>query len=62
MDKNKPDELAKYTGFVIESISRIFSSPTEPVFEGRQAEINSTEKIIKAVGEVIEPLAKGLRR
>jgi hypothetical protein len=44
----------------------VFTSPTEPIFEGTPNERNYAEQIIKAVGktlgDVIEPLVKGLRR
>jgi hypothetical protein len=59
VDPNKPEESAKYTAFVIESINRVFTSPTEKIFEDRPGEKNSAEKIIKAVGDVVEPFAKG---
>jgi DNA repair exonuclease SbcCD ATPase subunit len=62
VDQNKPDELAKYTGFVIDSINRVFTSPTESVFSEHPGDKNSAEKIIKAVGDVIEPLAKALKK
>jgi hypothetical protein len=61
VDRSKPDELAKYTAFVIDSVNRVFTSPTERVFDEQHAEKNSAEKIIKAVGDVVEPFAKGLK-
>jgi hypothetical protein len=66
VDKANPEELSKYTAFIIQSVSRVFTSPTEPIFEGTPNERNYAEQIIKAVGktlgDVIEPLVKGLRR
>jgi hypothetical protein len=62
IDKNKPEELAKYTAFVIDSVNRVFTSPTDRVFEDHSSEKNSTEKIIKAVGDVVEPFAQGLKK
>jgi hypothetical protein len=61
VDRSKPDELAKYTAFVIDSVNRVFTSPTERVFDEQPTEKNSAEKIIKAVGDVVEPFAKGLK-
>ncbi|NOT25164.1 MAG: hypothetical protein HOP16_03580 [Acidobacteria bacterium] len=62
VDKAQPEELAKYTAFIIESVNRVFTSPTDPVFEGSKSQKNYTETIIKAVGSVIKPLAQGLKR
>lgn len=66
VDHSNKDELAKYTEFIIQSVNRVFTSPTEPIFEGSRRERTYTEKIIKAVGGAIgtatEPLIKGLKR
>lgn len=62
VDKTHPEERAKHTAFVIESVSRVFTSPTESVFEGGRGDRNYTERIIKAVGGVVKPLAQGLKR
>ncbi len=61
VDKTKPEELAKYTAFIIDSVSRVFTSPTEQIFE-TPGDKNSAEKLIKACGEFIEPVVKGLKR
>jgi len=62
VDKGNPTELSKYTEFIIQSVNRVFTSPTGPVFEGIPSEKNYAEKIIKAMGDVIEPVVKGLKR
>lgn len=66
VDHSNKDELAKYTEFIIQSVNRVFTSPTDPVFGDGQPEKTSVEKIIKAVGGAIgtatDPLIKGLRR
>jgi hypothetical protein len=66
VDNSNKDDLSKYTEFIIQSINRVFTSPTEPIFEGSKREKTSTEKIIKAVGGAIEttikPLIDGLKR
>jgi hypothetical protein len=62
IDKGNPTELSKYSEFIIQSVSRVFTSPTDHVFEGQQSDKNSAEKIVKAVGDVIEPIIKGLSR
>ncbi len=62
VDKTKPEELAKYTAFVIDSVNRVFTSPTEKIFEDHSGEKNSAEKLIKALGGFIEPLVKALKK
>lgn len=62
VDKAQPEEIAKYTAFIIESVNRVFTPPTEPAFEGSRSQRNYTERIIKAVGGVVKPLAQGLKR
>jgi hypothetical protein len=62
VDKAKPDELAKYTAFVIDSVNRVFTSPTEKIFEDHSGEKTSAEKLIKALGGFIEPLVKALKK
>jgi hypothetical protein len=60
VDQKKPEELAKHTAFVIDSVNRVFTSPTAAIFDDQSADKNSTEKVIKAVGDIIEPLAKAI--
>ena len=66
MDHTNKEELAKYTEFIIQSVNRVFTSPTEPIFEGSRRDRTYVEQIIKAVGGAIgtatEPLVKGLKR
>jgi hypothetical protein len=61
VDKTKPEELSKYTAFIIDSVTRVFTSPTAHIFE-TPGDKNSAEKLIKALGEFIEPVIKGLKR
>jgi len=63
VDQKSPAELDKYTAFIIESVNKVFTSPTEKVFEGggRQKD-NLTDKGIKQLIQVLEPLLKVLQR
>jgi len=62
VDRQKPEELAKYTAFVIESVGKVFTSPTDRIFDDQSGDKNTAEKIIKAVGDVIEPIVKAVRK
>ena len=61
VDKTKPEELSKYTAFIIDSVTRVFTSPTEHIFEA-PGDKTSTERLIKTLGDFIEPLVKALRK
>jgi hypothetical protein len=62
VDKTKPEELAKYTAFVVDSVNRVFTSPTERIFEDHSGDKTSAEKLIKALGGFIDPLLKALKK
>jgi hypothetical protein len=62
VDKTSTAELAKYTEFIIQSVNRVFTSPTGAVFDGTTSDKNSAEKIIKAMGDFAEPLVRGLTK
>ena len=62
VDKKQPDEVAKYTAFIIESVNRVFTSPTERIFDDQPKDRNAAENVIKAVGDLIEPLAKAIKK
>ncbi|MGC4054480.1 MAG: hypothetical protein QM757_35830 [Paludibaculum sp.] len=59
--RDKPEELAKYTAFVIESVSRVFTSPTEIAFE-RAKDPTPAEDILKAAGEFANVLLKAAKK
>jgi len=61
VSEDKPEEMAKYTAFIIDSVNRVFTSPTEHIFDDAKRDKNSTEKLIKALGEFIDPLVKVIR-
>ena len=62
VDKNKPEELAKYTAFIIESVSKVFTSPTEPIFDDRRKDVTAVQKLLKSLGDLAEPLIKALKK
>jgi hypothetical protein len=62
VDANKPEELAKYTAFIIESVNKVFTSPTKVIFDDQAADISTSQKLMKSVGDLIEPLIKALKK
>jgi hypothetical protein len=61
VDKSKPEELSKYTAFIIESVNKVFTSPTGQIFEA-PGDKTSVEKLIKACGDFIEPVLKVVKK
>lgn len=56
-----PAEQAKYAAFIIESINKVFTSPTDRVFEGDGRHRGAlTDKSIKQVLQTVEPLLKAV--
>lgn len=62
VDNTKPEELAKYTAFVIDSVNRVFTSPTDRIFDGHPEEKTTPEKMIKALGDFLDPVLKALKK
>jgi len=62
VDLTKPEELAKYTAFVIDSVNKVFTSPTKVVFGEDVSDVNTLQKLLKALGDFAEPFVKGLRK
>jgi len=57
VDHKDPSEVAKYTAFVIESIGRVFTSPTERVFDHAK-DSTPAEGIISAVSDLVKDVLK----
>ena len=66
VDKNQPEELSKFTAFIIDSVNRVFTSPTERIFADHSGDKTSVDKlidkIIKNINDTIEPLVKNLKK
>jgi DNA repair exonuclease SbcCD ATPase subunit len=62
VEDDKPEEVAKYTAFVIDSINKVFTSPTKVIFDDPAADVGSVQKLLKSVGDLVEPLVKALKK
>ena len=60
VDMKIPEERAKYTEFIIDSITSIFSSPTDKVYETQAApnDPNLIEKAVKQLTPILDPIVK----
>jgi hypothetical protein len=55
--------MTKYADFVIESINRVFTSPTSHGFDDEKATpADQISGVLKEVGNIVAPLAKALRK
>lgn len=58
VDKTNPAEIAKFASFVIESVSKVFTSPTDRIFDSEKRERGVTPRSIKQITPLIEAVTK----
>lgn len=58
VDSQNVQEREKYTSFIIESIGRVFASPTEKIFENDFSHTVEPEKAMKQLGKTLETILK----
>ena len=62
VNQANPAEQEKFAAFIIESVNKVFTSPTDRIFEGGGRQRGAlTDKGIKQVLQTVEPLLKALR-
>lgn len=68
VEGNQPGEREKFTAFIIDAITKVYTSPTDKVFdsEHRQKQpggdpLKQLEKVLKTVIEPIKPLIEALK-
>lgn len=61
VDSNKPTEQEKYSAFIIDSINKVFTSPTDKIFEGEVKQKGLTDKAIKQLTQLLETVFKALK-
>lgn len=68
VNNDQPGEREKYTAFIIDAITKVYTSPTDKVFENEQKISGSPvdvskqlEKILKSIIDPLEPLLKALK-
>ena len=60
--KDAKDERDRYATFMIESISKVFTSPTEKIFDHGEKPSNINNKTLKQLFELLAPLVKALKQ
>ena len=55
--KGKPEDREKFTAFIIESINKVFTSPTSRIFGRNQSDVKPDEAV-KQIGKTLETVLK----
>ena len=58
---DSPAEMDKYTNFIVESISRVFTSPTDKIFDTPEKQSGVPLKALKQLSEIIAPFVKEIK-
>jgi hypothetical protein len=61
VDKTQPEELKKFTAFVLDAIQKVFTSPTEKIFQAKEKNGPLSEKSIKKLAEIVGNLARAVK-
>jgi hypothetical protein len=68
VNEQQPGEREKFTAFIIDAITKVYTSPTEKTFDVEHKPkspapdlLKELEKLVKAVVEPLEPLIKALK-
>jgi uncharacterized coiled-coil DUF342 family protein len=60
VDKQQPQEKEKYTTFIIDSIGKVFTSPTEKIFDTEEKPKVNVDSALKQLSSAIEKIVKPL--
>lgn len=58
---DNPAEMDKYTNFIIESIGKVFTSPTDKIFDAPDRTKGVPAKALKQLSEIIAPFVKEIK-
>jgi hypothetical protein len=61
VDKGTPSEVQKYSTFIIDSISKVFTSPTEKIYDTEKKQKGLTPRNIKQLTPLIEAITKAIK-
>lgn len=61
IDQTSPDERKQFATFILDAIQKVFTSPTEKIFEPKEKEKIKFEKSLKQVAEIVGSLAKAAK-
>lgn len=59
--KEQSEERQRYAAFIIDAITKVFTSPNERVFESHEKHKGLSDKAMKQLAMIIEPIVKGLK-
>lgn len=61
VSQDKPEEMQKYTAFIIDSVNKVFSSPLDRIFAKDKKQEELSEEVIKKVLSLTDPLLKFIK-
>jgi hypothetical protein len=60
VNENQPGEREKYTAFIIDAITKVYTSPTDKIFEAEHKTHSGLADPLKELGKVLETVMKPL--
>jgi hypothetical protein len=61
INQDKPAEREKFTDFIVDSIKKVFTSPTDKIFEPKERNKGVNEKSLKQVAEIVGSVTKAMK-
>jgi uncharacterized coiled-coil DUF342 family protein len=61
VDKTKDDERVRFASFIIESVNKVFTSPTDKIWQTTEKDSGNTDKSVKRIVSLLKPLIKEVR-
>jgi hypothetical protein len=61
VDRSQAGEREKYTAFIIDSVTKVFTSPTDKIFDTHDKKPVLSDKTVKQIAALIKPIVKGLK-
>jgi chemotaxis signal transduction protein len=57
----KEGEKEKFTAFIIDSVTKVFTSPTDKIFDTPPKDSSDLDKSVKRVVSLVKPIIKGMK-
>lgn len=61
VDKSKDAERERFASFIIESVNKVFASPTDKIWQTTEKDSGKMEKSVKRIVSLLKPLIKEVR-
>ncbi|MGD0038318.1 MAG: hypothetical protein ABSC53_13615, partial [Bacteroidota bacterium] len=61
VDKTKDAERERYASFIIESVNKVFASPTDKIWQTTEKDSGNMDRSVKRIVSLLKPLIKEVR-